>query len=526
MVGFLILGPIPSCTDLEEDTFGLITPDNFFQNEEEFQSTLGSAYTRMYPFIQNVWVLSELTSDEMSVTVKGGSWANPVQRQMHVNNWTTAHAPIGNLWNFLYAGVATTNRLIFQLEAVGGAETIAFIAEMKTLRAWWYLYLVDIFGNVPLVDRFDVAEDFAPTNADNRAEVYTFIESEILANLGDLSKEVNQSTYGRVNYWTAQAILAKLYINAEIYTGTAQWGMAEDAIDEIINSGLFSLAANYFDNFNVANSTSPEFIFAIPYDEINAPGFDIYTRVMLGTSRLTFNRTQGPWNGYVTVADFYESYIDPVENPGPQGDVIGLDGSTATGTTDIRLANFMVGPQYEFDGVTRIIDPAFEAFNPDFPENPVDPDGEPVNYTPYINELEPNALRQAGARIKKWEYEIGSVSRSMNNDYAIFRYTDILLMKAEVRLRQSDGAAGLPLVNMIRSRAGVDDYVTLTMENLLAERGRELYGESWRRSDLIRFGVNNEAWWAKPATNPSVNLFPIPQVQMDANANLTQNPGY
>jgi len=526
MVGFLILAPISSCTDLEEETFGLLTPDNFLENEEEFQSTLGSAYTGLYGFIQNVWVLSELSSDEMAVPVKGQQWSNPVQRQMHVNTWTTQHPPIRNLWNFLFAGVSTTNRLIFQLEAVGGDGSDAFIAEMKTFRAMWYLYLIDFFGNVPIVDRFDVADDFAPSNANNRAAVYAFIESTILESLGDLTQDVNSNTYGRINYWVAQAILAKLYINAEVYTGTAQWAKAEAAVDEIINSGLYSMAPNYFDNFNLGNSSSPEFILAIPFDEINATGMDIYMRVLLGPSNGTFKRTQSPWNGYTAVAAIYESYIDPAQNPGTQGDVVGMDGLPATGTVDTRLGNFLVGPQFAFDGVTRITDPGFEIANADDPTKPFDTDGAPVNYTPFIGEFEPNALRQEGARLKKWEFEIGSVSLYMNNDYAIFRYSDIMLMKAELRLRQGDAAAGLPLVNMIRSRAGVDAFATLDLDNLLAERARELFGESWRRSDIIRFGVNNVAWWGKPATSAAVNLFPIPQDQIDANANLTQNPGY
>ncbi len=525
MVGSISMVSIPSCTDLDEEIFSTIDPDEFFQTEEEFLSSLGSAYTRFYPFIQNVWILSELPSDEMTVPVRGTNWANPVQRQMHAHTWTAQHPPITNLWNYLYSGVATTNRLIFQLEQQGGEDSEAFIAEMKTFRALWYLYLIDFYGNVPIVDRFDVSDDFAPSNVNNRAEVSNFIESTVLESLGSLTKDVNLNTYGRITYWVGQAILAKLYLNAEIYTGTAQWAKAETAIDEIINQGEFSLAPNYFDNFNLSNSTSPEFLLAIPYDEINAAGFDLYTRVMQSTSRLTFNRTQGPWNGYATVADAYASYIDPVRNPGPQGDVIGMDGSTVTGTTDIRLRQFMVGPQFEFDGITPIVDPAYEKPDPDNPEKPFDPDGPEVNYTPFLNEFEPNCLNQAGARCQKWEYEIGSVSRSANNDYAIFRYTDIMLMKAEVLLRQND-ASGLVLVNMIRERAGVDPLTGLTMENLLAERGRELYAESWRRSDLIRFGVNKEAWWGKLATDPYLNLFPIPQSQIDANANLVQNPGY
>lgn len=525
LAGSIISVSITSCTDLDEETFSTITPDKFFQTEEEFISSLGAAYTQLYGFVGNVYVLSELPSDEMTVPVRGQDWVNPNNRQMHLNTWTAQHGPIGGLWNFCFAGVSTCNRLIFQLETVEGAGTDAFIAEMKTLRALWYLYLIDFYGNVPIVDRFDVPADFAPSNDNNRGEVYSFIESTVLESLGNLSKDADLSTYARVNYWAAQAILAKLYMNAEIYSGTAQWAKAEAAIDEIINSGKFSLASNYFDNFNLSNSNSPEFIFAIPFDEINAAGFDLKMRTLHYSSGPTFNLSQQPWNGYAAVADFYESYIDPAQNPGPQGEVIGRDGSPTTGTLDVRLGNLLAGPQFTSDGSTPLLDPGYERSDPDNPEKPFDPDGEEVNFTPEINELQPNALRQSGARVAKWEYA-ASTTTEMDNDWAIFRYTDILLLKAEVGLRQGGAATGLVLVNQIRERADVDPFTELTMDNLLAERGRELFSEAWRRSDLIRFGVNNDAWWEKPVTSPHVNLFPIPQAQIDANPNLVQNPGY
>jgi len=526
VAGSIISVSISSCTDLDEEPTSTITPDKFFQTEEEFISSLGAAYTRLYGFVGTIYPLSEITSDEMVIPVRGQDWVNPFNRQMHLNTWTSQHGGIRNLWNFCFGGISTCNRLIFQLETVGGAGSNAFIAEIKTLRALWYLYLIDFYGNVPIVDRFDVPEDFAPSNANNRGEVFNFIESTVLEGLDDLSKAVDLTTYARVNYWVAQSILAKLYLNAEIYTGTTQWVKAETAIDEIINQGEFNLASNYFANFNLSNSNSPEFIFAIPYDKINAGGFNLYSRTLHYSSGATFNLSQQPWNGYAAVADFYESYIDPGQNPGPQGPVIGRDGGPATGTLDIRLGNMLAGPQFTSDGSTPILDPGFEKPDPNDTEKPFDPDGEEINFTPEINELQPNALRQSGARVAKWEYESGSTSRNMDNDWAIFRFTDILLMKAEVRLRQGDAATGLVLVNQIRERAGVDPFTELTMDNLLAERGREMFSEAWRRSDLIRFGVNNDAWWEKPVTDSHVNIFPIPQSQIDANPNLVQNPGY
>jgi len=161
---------------------------------------------------------------------------------------------------------------------------------------------------------------------------------------------------------------------------------------------------------------------------------------------------------------------------------------------------------------------------------PADPDGAEVNFTPNINELEPNALRQAGARLGKFSFEIGT-TQSMNNDYPVFRLGDILLTKAEAVARLNGNwsdAETLMLVNMLRERAGVSTYATLDETEFLAERGREVFIESWRRQDLIRFGQWGAAWWEKPAHNDAFReIYPIPQAQLNAaDGNLTQNPGY
>jgi hypothetical protein len=139
--------------------------------------------------------------------------------------------------------------------------------------------------------------------------------------------------------------------------------------------------------------------------------------------------------------------------------------------------------------------------------------------------LEPNCLRQAGVRVGKYEYENGATS-NLSNDFPIFRYADILLTKAEAEHRNGNSAAALPLVNMIRMRAGVAEFGALTEDDLLAERGREMFWEGWRRQDLIRFGKFGDTWFAKPASDATKQLFPIPENQINANPNLTQNPGY
>ena len=105
-------------------------------------------------------------------------------------------------------------------------------------------------------------------------------------------------------------LLAKLYLNAEVYTGTPQWAKVITACDEIINSGLYSLEANYFTNFNVNNQGSKEFIFAIPYDEIFFQGFELGTQTLHYGNQNTYNFTQQPWNGFCTLEEFYNSYDD------------------------------------------------------------------------------------------------------------------------------------------------------------------------------------------------------------------------
>jgi hypothetical protein len=486
-----------ACTDLEEEIYSEVTPDQFFQTEAEFVSALGNAYTQLNSIggNGNIFSLQEVTSDEIVVPTRGQDWDDGGEwRRLHTHEYAFENGIINNSWVFCYGGVSTCNRLIFQFNELGVEGAEEFIAELRALRAMYYYWLVDLYGNVPIVTDFDVPPDFAPAN-NSRQEVFNFIEQELTEVLPLLTQEVGGAAYGRVNYYTAQAILAKLYLNAEVYTGTPQLEKALTAVDEIINSGQYSLAPDYYDNFVVNNENSPEFIFAIPYDEVFQQGFVMPMMTLHYASQATYNLTAQPWNGFASLQEFYDSYED----------------------TDVRKQNFLVGPQFSASG-ERLLDNGAEAS---------DPDGPPLTFTPEINELGPQALRQAGVRIGKWEYELGS-TENLNNDLALLRYSDIVLMKAEILFRQGQTAGeALALVNQIRERAGVAPFTELTEENLLAERGREMFAEQTRRSDLIRFGRYNDAWQFKPQ-DPSdhVNIFPIPRPQLDSNPNLVQNPGY
>jgi hypothetical protein len=487
-----------SCTKLDEQIYSEVTPENFFKSDAEFTSALGEAYSRLDWWVDHnrMLPLQEVTTDEMVVPTRGQDWDDGGRwRNLYKHEWDFNDLRVNYTWTYLYNGVGTCNRLIYQFNAINAANKDQYIAELRGLRAMFYWQLMDLYGNVPVVTEFNVPAGYAPANT-ARKDVFSFIEKELAEIMGMLDKGVGGPNYGRINYYTAQALLAKLYLNAAVYTGTAQWDKTIAACNEIINSGKFKLATNYYDNFKTQNQASPEFIFAIPYDGIFFKGFKYHRVTLHYASQATYNLTVQPYNGFCTLKAFYDSYED----------------------ADIRKKNFLVGPQYSSTGA-RLMDVGAEAN---------DPDGQPVTFTPEINELAPRALRQAGARIGKWEIAFGTMT-DLSNDFCVFRYADILLMKAEALFRQGQtGGEALTLVNQIRARAGnIAPFTALTAENLLAERGRELFAELHRRTDMIRFGRFGDARQFKNADpDKHYEIFPIPRPQMDANPNLVQNTGY
>jgi len=532
-----------ACTDLEEELYSEVTADNFFQTPEEFIAALGQAYSSLSGLggHANVWSCNELASDELVVTTKGGDWYDGgVLIQIHMHEFSPDNGFFNNAWNTIYGGISTTNRLIFQFEQLrdaGNEDAVAFIAELRGVRALWYYWALDAYGNVPL--SIDFTDENPPANNANFsagvAEVYNFIESELTEIIPDLDENSNPSTYGRMNQAAAYSLRSKLYLNAVRFTGTPQWAAAAADAKKVIDGDLgdFGLEGSYRDNFVIENQMSGENIFVIPYDKVFAGGFIWAPMTLHYASQNTFNFTFQPWNGYSVVEEFYNSYIDTDKNPGPQGAVwTGLADfdpnndtqPNGTGTRDLRLSNFLVGPQFNSDG-TPTEDPAFEAETSEAP----DPDGTRLNFTPAINEVWPNGWRQGGARIGKYEYEVGGTADA-SNDFVIFRLADIMLTRAEALWRDDNGnAEALNIVNEIRARAGVDDFDALTADRLFEERGREMFAEMTRRQDMIRFNKWGDAWWEKASYTQDGSKylwFPIPQVAMDASAALNQNPGY
>ena len=428
------------------------------------------------------WFAQELTSDEMVCPTRhtdwddGGKW-----RVLHQHTWTNTTEAIAAMWGRFYEGIGVANQVIEGFEGTTDDPEIAkTIAKVKIMRAYYYYLLIDNYGNVPYVTSFSSAPK--QPSATDRKDIFEAIVEEIETNIPFLSSSASKTG---VTKGMAFSLLAKLYLNAEVYTGTPQWEKAENMCDSVINLGIYSLESNPLGPFITDNTFSPENIFVIPYDEDTYKGFNLHRRTLHYNHNLTFKLKAAAWNGFAAMEDHYNTYSDD----------------------DLRKEGFLVGQQYAFDGKKIIdIDAGTELIlDPHIPALVMD-----ASYTP-------QEIRMSGAIVVKFEVKIGGKG-DLSNDYPIFRYGDILLMKAESMIRQ--GKNGDNYVNEIRSRAGISNLNNVDLDMLLEERGREMFWEGHRRQDLIRFDKFNDSWWEKSTSSPDRNVFPIPQWVIDSNPNL------
>lgn len=510
LVAALLLAGASSCTDLEEEIRGDFTEAFAPANQgigQEAGATgdgLESAFNRLLGGTANhgsYFSVQEISTDEAVITQKGGDWFDGgIWLTMHRHEFTSTVGGINGAWNDTYTGILQSNELLVNGKPTPEGEgrvalTAPEAAQVRMLRAYFYWRLLDVFGRVKIA--VDPGVDVPQSD---RADVYAFVESELLDIVDELP--AGRQEYARTSQSAAYALLARLYLNGGVYAGTPEYQKAIDAADMVINSGAYNLSANYADVFSPNNTDNVEHIMVAPFDTETGAGMNFAMMTLHYPSQLTYRTTAQPWNGYSTLEEFYNSYE----------------------ANDVRrTANFIVGPQTDING-NPILDLAYDKADPDGPE---------INYTPFINELAPNGSRQAGARLGKFSFKIGETPE-MDNDYPVLRYGEVLLNKAEAMARLSGNwsdAGALALVNQLRARAGVSEYSTMTEGEFLAERGRELFQEALRRTDLIRFGAWGDAWWEKAAhSDPNKNLMPIPLQQINASQTstypLTQNPGY
>lgn len=490
-----------SCTDLDSNLYSELTPNNFFKNDNQFVAALGTAYTPLYAYAGDPWTIQELSSETSVAPAKFGPWDDGgVWAALHKHQFSPNFGSFNASWNMGFGGISTCNRLIEQLTALAPPDkSPAFVAELRALRAFYYFMMIDMFGDAPLITSFSTAETNPARKP--RAEVFIFVVKELNEVIPKLPDGVNSTTYGRMNKWSALTLLTKLYLNAGVYAKKTEWALAASTAKQVIDGAKYSLEGNYFNNFIAKNDASRENIFIIPYESGNAGGFNLHMRTLHPLNKETYNFSSGPWNGYTALEEFYNSYS----------------------SQDVRKKQFIVGQQFTADG-KPINDPngATEVDS----KGAKDPDGAPLIFTPFINELTPKAFSQSGARLGKFEFQKG-IQLDMNNDFPLFRYADVLLMRAEALWRLDNASAeAATLVNQIRSRASSTSLTSLNEDNLYQEIMREMAYEGHSRTNAIRFGRFTKSRWEKPESTTNKMVFPVPTNQLNGNPNFKQNAGY
>lgn len=491
---FSTLFTLSSCTDLEEDLYDRVPDDQFGQTPTEIEALVGGAYSSLrgfsdaisnsYPTCEYVFFLNEVASDEATIPTRGTDWYDggryqDVQR--HV--WNFENGMILSAWRYCYAGIAKVNAIIYQVDKAGLSEEAKapIYAELKAIRAYYYYQLLDMFGNVPIVTNF---EDVGLPSNSTRLEVYNFVESELLGALPHLKPNV---VYSKFTKNVAYALLARLYLNSEAYVGTARW---QDCLDMCQNISGYTLTPDYFTSFATNNHTSPEIIFAIPYDQkAGTVGNYLSSMSCHYLQRFAISPTGDyPWsgNGICAQPGVFSSFED----------------------TDKRKKSMIEGEQINLStGSVIIMD-----------------SGEPLIYTEDIVNFT-NAKQNEGVRLGKYEMKAGE-QWERDHDWVVIRYAEILMMQAECYVRLGSPGLAAPFIEQITQRAGTDMPATIDLDFINKELLREFIFEGKRRTDNIRFGTFFQPWWEKGSTPQSRGIFPIPKAVMDTNSNLDQNPDY
>jgi len=381
----------------------------------------------------------------------------------------------------LYKSVFNANLAVNQLELAGADASK--IAEAKVLRAFFYYLLIDDFGNIPFYTDNNITVDKIPQA--NRQVVFDFIVSELKANVDLLPTGKGGELYGRFNKWAGYTLLAKVYLNAGVLTGTPKWAECLAACN-VVDGGGFSLHSGAEDAANPLKSKYYElFGDVLPQDETI---LSIYTTVdVVSRNIFTVRSLYGAhcralfgydgWNGTIVPKEFYLKYQDG----------------------DVRKNQFLVGQQ-----------------------------AGGANYTLDVTSLDdPGAGAQEGVRNIKFYPVVPRGGGGASNDFPIYRYADLVLMMAECNVRLGNAGAAKPFVDAIRTRAGISGLAgNPTLDDIYDERGRELNWEGHRREDMIRFDkflLPNQFRGLSPEYR---KIFPIPTSALNANPALKQNPGY
>ena len=529
---------LAACTKLNSTLHDSLVPTTSGGTVDP-QSLLNNAYNDLAQLMTNqdqLFSLEETTSDEELVPTRGGDWDdNGVWRVLHAHTWDVTHTQSQTVFTNLGKLESDATTVL----AFGPNADIA--AQAIFLRSLAQFYLLDLYGQIP----YRTVADYNTINAPPVLSPAQAIDT-LVTNLTAIIPVLNTAnTPYKAGPDAARFLLMKVLLNKQAFLNK-QTPAAADAADmaqvislgQAILSGPYSLTTHYFDNFSPNNGgldpgygwgKSTEMIFAYlntpgaaSTNGINSAGTD--ARWMMTLHYNSYGHKgdgvygNAGWNGFSTIADFYNAF--------DATDTMRKGNTPYPGVTDksgLRVG-LLQGQQYDETGAPR-----------------VDRNSNPLIFNTQVSLIEPDpkTLEGDGVRVIKYAPDYSNYnSGHQGNQLQIFRYADALLMTAEAHLR-SDDAAGtgtsLTLVNQLRVARMAAPLTSLSLVNtanlydantLLAERQKELYWESWRRQDLIRFGVFLQPWALKTTDDPKYLLFPIPATQLVANPNLKQNPGY
>jgi len=510
----LLLVVAQACTDLSENPPSAIAPSNFYRTEAEALAGLLGVYAQLRATLDDYYNVSEISTDEMIVPTRGQDWFDGgTWLDLHAQTWTPTSPATGaflnGAFNALGAGVARANVLLEGLDKVNVLNEAGMAAEARALRAFYYYLQMDLFGGMPIATTSEVI----PRERVSRDSLFTFIESELLAARADLPVTWNAANNGRFTRGAVDAILANMYINAGVFTkdGAAGGinaaaynsctgvtvagglGACQAALNRadsvLLSSAAYQLADTFAETFRADNGTSRENIFAIKFVPQDGLGLNFVMRL------LHYNQFDpSPWNGFATIAQTYNAFD----------------------SLDRRRGIFLVGPQFNvLTGDTVCVRPGCAQGAPR------------LVFSTTIGDIT-QATEGEGARIYKWPADPGHIAQNNGNDVAWFRLAEMYLIKAEAELNGATGTSTpLALVRAVRARAfAVDTVTAVDLSVILRERLFEFAGEGKRRQDLIRFGQYTAPWQFKAARPAHYVLMPIPDGQIGANPELSQNPGY
>jgi hypothetical protein len=534
-VGTYVLAPAllliaSSCTNLTEAPHNALTPETAFQTDAQVLAGMAGIYAQLRPLDNNVGYMSVegLPTDEIIVPTRGSDWFDNGQwLDMHRQTWTANSGGtltfLNGTWNDIFSGVAKANLLIDVISKAASCDaTLAncnnpksdsLLAELRTLRAWDYYMLQNLFGGVPLV----TSTSSAQVARTGRKDVFLFVEKELLAARGKLPLKWPAAFAGRVTQGAANAILASLYLNAGVFTketginttgynactGVAVSGGdacagAIAAANAVINSGVYTLNPKWAENFAPNNQGSPENIFVIAHAKTQDLGTNWPMRT-LHYSQIPSTQG-GAWNGFSTTAENYAAFTP----------------------TDDRRGMWLAGPQFSFEtglpvNVRNTTIPL--VFTSAIPDASAAPESQGIRF----NKFAPLPFALSG--------------NDHPDDFTIFRLAEMYLIKAEAENESGQTAQAIADLNFIHNKHDPANPVTATSQvqvrdAILKERQLELAAEGKRRADMIRYG-KFLSWTEASANGVSKTprdahflLFAIPAPQIASNPLLTQNTGY